>query len=129
MAAGLAGLWVRRIFVARVRYISTPSDHLMLALLLAIALTGLLMKFVAHTNIVGVKSFFLGLLYFDWQPLPADAVLYAHLALVALLMLVFPYSKLLHAPGIFFSPSRNQVDDPREHRHLAPWAARLDSKS
>jgi len=44
------------------------------------------------------------------------------------LMLVFPVSKLLHAPGVFFSPSRNQVDDPREHRHLAPWAARLEAK-
>jgi len=129
MAIGLAGLWVRRMFVARVRYISTPSDHLMLALLLAIALSGLMMKFVAHTNIVAVKAFFLGLLYFDWQPLPADGALYVHLALVASLMLVFPYSKLLHAPGIFFSPSRNQVDDPREHRHLAPWAARLDPRN
>jgi nitrate reductase gamma subunit len=37
MAAGLAGLWARRMFVARVRFVSTPSDHLMLALLLAIA--------------------------------------------------------------------------------------------
>jgi [DsrC]-trisulfide reductase subunit M len=128
MAAGLAGLWARRFFVASVRYISTPSDHLMLALLLAIAGSGLAMKFVAHTDIVGVKAFFLGLLYFDWQPLPADGLLYAHLALVALLMLVFPFSKLLHAPGVFFSPSRNQVDNPREHRHLAPWAARLDPK-
>jgi nitrate reductase gamma subunit len=129
MAAGLAGLWARRLFVARVRYISTPSDHLMLALLLGIALTGLAMKFVFHTNVVGVKAFFLGLMYFDWQPLPPDPVLYAHLALVALLMLVFPVSKLLHGPGVFFSPSRNQVDDPREHRHLAPWAARLDPRS
>lgn len=129
LAAGLAGLWVRRLFVARVRYISTPSDHLMLALLLAIAGSGLAMKFVAHTDIVGAKAFFLGLLYFDWQPLPADPLLYAHLALVAMLMLVFPYSKLLHAPGLFFSPSRNQVDDPREHRHLAPWAARLDPRN
>ena len=129
MAAGLAGLWIRRIFVARVRYISTPSDHLMLALLLGIALSGLAMKYVAHTDIVGVKRFFLGLMYFDWQPLPADPVLYAHLFLVALLMLVFPISKLLHAPGVFFSPSRNQVDDPREHRHLASWAAGLDPKA
>ena len=128
MAAGLAGLWIRRIFVARVRYISTPSDHLMLALLLGIALSGLAMKYVAHTDIVGVKRFFLGLMYFDGQPLPADPVLYAHLFLVALLMLVFPISKLLHAPGVFFSPSRNQVDDPREHWHLAPWAASLDPK-
>jgi nitrate reductase gamma subunit len=128
MAAGLAGLWVRRAFVARVRFISTPSDHLMLALLLAIALSGLALKFVARTDIVAVKEFFLGLMYFDWQPLPADPVLYVHLTLVALLMLVFPVSKLLHAPGVFFSPSRNQVDDPREHRHVAGWAARLDPK-
>jgi len=128
MAAGLAGLWARRVFVARVRYISTPSDHLMLALLLAIAGTGLAMKYLVHTNIVGVKEFFLGLMYFDWQPLPADPLLYLHLALVATLMIIFPVSKLLHAPGLFFSPSRNQVDDPREHRHVAAWAARLDPK-
>jgi nitrate reductase gamma subunit len=126
MAAGLAGLGVRRIAVARVRYISTPSDHLMIVLLLAIALTGLAMKYVAHTDVVGVKAFCLGLLYFDWRPLPADGLVYAHLALVAVLMLIFPFSKLLHAPGLFFSPTRNQADDPREHRHLSPWAAKLD---
>ena len=87
------------------------------------------MKYVAHTDIVAVKAFTLGLLYFDWQPLPADALVYVHLALVALLMLIFPFSKLLHAPGVFFSPTRNQVDDPREHRHVAAWAARLDPES
>jgi len=63
---------------------------------------------------------------FDLQPLPADPMLIVHLSLVLALMLVFPFSKLLHAPGVFFSPSRNQVDDPREARHLAPWAANLD---
>jgi nitrate reductase gamma subunit len=126
MTAGLAGLWVRRVAVARVRFISTPSDHLMLALLLAIALSGLAMKYVAHTDIVAVKAFSLGLVVADWQPLPTDAALYVHLALVALLLLIFPFSKLLHAPGVFFSPTRNQADDPREARHLSGWAARLD---
>ena len=126
MAAGLAGLWARRFFVPRVRYISTPSDHLMIALLVVIALSGLAMTFVAHADIVKVKAFILGLLWFDWQPLPGDVLVAVHLALVAVLMLIFPFSKLLHAPGVFFSPSRNQVDDPRERRHLAPWAARLD---
>jgi len=33
----------------------------------------------------------------------------------------------LHAPGMFFSPTRYQVDNPREQRHLATWAAKLDS--
>ena len=126
MVAALAGLWARRIFVERIRYISTPSDHLMLVLLIAIGATGLAMKYVAHTDIVAAKAFMLGLLYFDWQPLPADPVLLAHLVLVAALMAIFPVSKLLHAPGIFFSPTRNQADDSRDKRHLAPWAAQLE---
>ena len=126
MAAGLAGLWARRVLVDRVRYISTPSDHLHLALLLAIAGSGLAMRFVAHTDIVALKAFVLGLMRFDWQPLPADPLLLLHLSLVMLLMVVFPISKLLHAPGLFFSPTRYQVDNPREARHVAAWAAALD---
>ena len=127
MVAGLAGLWARRIFVPRIRYISAPSDHLMLALLLGIGVSGLLIKYVARTDIVALKAFCLGLIYFDWQPLPADPMLLVHLTLVAVLMIIFPVSKLLHAPGVFFSPGRNQADNPREKRHLAPWAARLES--
>jgi nitrate reductase gamma subunit len=126
MVAGLAGLWARRLLVDRVRYVSTPSDHLMLALLLAIAGSGLAMRYVSHTDIVALKAFMLGLLRADWQPLPADPVLLVHLGLVALLMLVFPISKLLHAPGLFFSPTRNQADDARDARHVAGWAAALE---
>jgi nitrate reductase gamma subunit len=127
MVAGLAGLWGRRVLVARIRYISAPSDHLMLAQLIGIGASGLFMKFVAHTDIVALKSFFLGLIYFDWQPMPADPVLLVHVGLVALLMIIFPYSKLLHGPGLFFSPTRNQVDNPRERRHLANWARGLEA--
>jgi nitrate reductase gamma subunit len=128
LVAGLGGLWARRWLVDRVRYISTPSDHLHLALLLAIGFTGLGMRFVAHTDIIAVKAFMLGLMRFDIQPLPTDPVLLVHLALVALLMLVFPISKLLHAPGLFFSPTRNQTDTPREARHIAAWASALDKQ-
>ena len=128
MVIGLAGLWGRRWWVDRVRYISTPSDHLHLALLLAIGLTGLGMRFVAPTDIVAVKAFMLGLMRFDLQPLPADPLLLLHLTLVALLMLIFPISKLMHAPGLFFSPTRNQSDNSREVRHLAAWASVYDNK-
>jgi nitrate reductase gamma subunit len=99
----------------------------MLALLILIGLSGALMTFVSHTDIVAVKAFFLGLIRFDLQPLPADFFLLVHITLVAALMIIFPFSKLLHAPGVFFSPTRNQVDNPRERRHLAPWAAKLES--
>ena len=127
MVIALAGLLVRRFFVERIRYISTPSDNLMLALLLLIALSGLFMKFISHTDIIGVKTFVLGIMHFGLQPLPADGVLYLHLFMVAVLLIIFPFSKLLHAPGVFFSPSRNQADNPREKRHLAAWAAKLES--
>jgi len=126
LVAGLAGLWARRFLVERIRYISTPSDHLMLVLLLAIGASGLMLKYLSHTDIVAVKAFFLGLMVFDWQPLPTHPGLFVHLSLVALLVAIFPYSKLLHAPGLFFSPGRNQSDNPREQRHLAPWAAELE---
>ncbi len=116
MLFGLLGLWARRVLVDRVRYITAPSDHLMLALLAAIAGSGLLIKYVWHTNIVAVKGFFLGLLSLDLLPLPADPTLLVHLALVIILMLIFPISKLLHGPGVFFSPTRNQADNPREQR-------------
>ena len=128
MVAGLAGLWARRFLVDRVRYISTPSDHLHLALLIAIGLSGLTMRFVNPTDIVAVKAYMLGLMRFDIQPLPADPLLLLHLALVALLMIVFPISKLMHAPGLFFSPTRNQADTSREARHVAAWAAALEKK-
>ena len=118
MIAGLGGLWARRFLVDRVRYISAPSDHLMLALLIAIGASGLGMKYVAPTDIVALKAFFLGLMYFDWQPIPSDAMLLLHLSLVATLMIIFPFSKLLHAPGVFFSPTRNQIDNAREKRHM-----------
>ena len=118
MLGGLVALSVRRFAVERIRYISSPSDHLMLLLLIAIAASGLLMKFVAHTDIVSLKAFVLGVICFDWQPIPADPVLLTHLGLVLVLMFIFPFSKLLHAPGVFFSPSRNQVDNAREKRHV-----------
>jgi nitrate reductase gamma subunit len=66
-----------------------------------------------------VKLFFTGLMRFDLNPLPTQPMLLLHLFLVASLMIIFPFSKLLHAPGVFFSPTRNQVDNPREKRHVA----------
>lgn len=86
------------------------------------------MTYIAHTDVIAAKSFALGLLIFDWQPLSIDLLLLIHLGLVAILLAIFPFSKLLHVPGVFFSPTRNQVDNPRNYRHLADWAAKLDKQ-
>lgn len=127
MVGGLFVLLLRRFVIDRVRYVTRPSDILMLLLLIGIGVSGYGMKFVNHTDIVAVKSFIMGLYVFDIRELPTEPPLLAHLFLVSALMIVFPFSKLLHAPGVFFSPTRNQADDPREKRHLAPWAAKLEN--
>ena len=85
------------------------------------------MTFVTHTDIVTLKSYLLGLMVFDIRTMPTDTILVIHLSLVIILMAIFPISKLLHAPGVFFSPTRNQVDNPREKRHISAWAIKLES--
>lgn len=129
MVIGLAGLFLRRIVVDRVRYISAPSDYLMLIMLMFIGISGLMMQFVVHPDIIAVKEFFLAWMRLSIAELPISTPLVIHLLLVALLMIVFPFSKLLHAPGVFFSPTRNQVDNPREKRHLSKWAAELETQN
>ena len=126
MVIGLAGLLVRRIFVDRVRYISSPSDYLWLLLLLVIGGSGVLMTFVVHTDVVQVKDYFTGFWAMSVGELPMDPLLLIHLGMVAVLMILLPFSKLLHIPGVFFSPTRNQVDNPREKRHVVEWARKLE---
>ena len=78
---------------------------------------------------VALKAFMMDLITTDsGHDMPGGAMLIIHLGLVALLAIIFPFSKLLHAPGIFFSPTRNQVDNPREQRHIADWARKLESE-
>ena len=68
MIVGLLGLWARRLFVDRVKYITVPSDHLMLLLLLLIGISGALTTFVTHTDVVAVKAFFLGRALRGYKP-------------------------------------------------------------
>ena len=128
MMAGLVGLLARRFVLARVRYVTRATDIAMLVLLLALGATGLAMTVCFTPDIVVLKQYLAGLWRFDWLGLPNDFLLAAHLLLFAVLLLVAPFSKLLHAAGVFFSPTRSQCDDARERRHLAPWARSLDSR-
>ena len=77
--------------------------------------------------VMQLKAFVTGLITFNLQPIPDNTLIVTHLSLVLILMVIFPVSKLLHAPGVFFSPTRNQVDNPREQRHIAPWARKLET--
>ncbi len=108
MIGSLLGLLGRRVFVDRVRYISTLSDYAMLILILLIGLTGMALRYKVPVDIMATREFMLGLMMLDLADLPRNGVLYLHLASVAVLVIVFPFSKLIHFPGYFFSPSHNQ---------------------
>lgn len=125
MVGGLGLLFLRRILIDRVRYISSPADYLWLLLLLGIGVTGLLMQFCLRPDIVHIKAAMTGM-WTTSQTLPmvmlGDFVFLCHLLMVAAMLVLFPFSKLMHLGGLFFSPTRNQVDNPREQKHVNPWA-------
>ncbi len=122
MVVGLTGLLCRRIMVVRIRYISAPSDYLMLVLFLVLAGSGLLMHHVFYPDILGLRHFTLGLVSGNLSALPAQWLLWVHIGLFALLLLIFPFSKLLHAPGVFFNPVFTQRDNARGKHHVNPWS-------
>ena len=126
---GLTGLLGRRIFVDRVRYISAPSDYLMLILLIAIGASGMLMTFALYYPDMGlVYSFAEGLVTLNWSELPSEWIFLAHIFLAFTLIAIFPISKLLHASGVFFSPTLNQVDNARKRRHISSWAMQKETE-
>lgn len=114
-------LLLRRLVDPQVRVFSLAADYFPLALLLLIGATGVLMRYVAHVDIPAIKEHMLSLLRFAPLTARLDTAFYVHLFLVSLLLAYFPWSKLVHAGGVFFSPTRNMPNDSRVHRHINPW--------
>ncbi|HID89057.1 MAG TPA: hypothetical protein EYP52_05010 [Anaerolineae bacterium] len=88
-----------------VKWLSTPEDYFLLFLLIAIALTGFHMRLLRRVAIEELHAFFRGLATFRWQPPPTSTgvgFIY-HFAFVQILMIYFPFSKLMHTIGSVFS--------------------------
>jgi nitrate reductase gamma subunit len=94
-----------RRFAGAVKWLSNPEDFLVLALLIIIAITGNHMRFVVDPDQHEVRNFLQGLFRFAWQPAPVSAGIsfVYHFAFVQLLMIYFPFSKLMHTIGSLFS--------------------------
>lgn len=119
-------LWFRRIFLSRERSISLPSDHFALILLLTIVVSGNVMRYFIKVDISAVKGLLLSLMAFDVAKAiefanAIEPMFYIHFALGSFLLAYFPFSKLMHAGGIFFSPTRNMPNNNRAERHVNPW--------
>ena len=106
--ASLAGLLARRVVVARVRHVSVPSDYLMLLLILLVAGSGAWLGHVDPGSLGLAREFALGLVRLEARPLPYDPALWLHLGGAGLLVALLPFSKLLHAPGVFLTPTRRR---------------------
>ncbi len=115
-------LLLRRLFDAKIRYISLPADYFPLLLILGIALSGILMRHFIKVDIIKVKELVIGLVMLR-PSVPRDIglIFYVHLFFVCILLAYFPFSKLVHMAGVFLSPTRNLTNMSRKYRHINPW--------
>jgi nitrate reductase gamma subunit len=119
---GAAGfLLARRLFLPALRYLSLPADWFALFLFLGIGLSGAFMRHVAKIDVPAAKEMAMSLIHFSPHAVASGAIFYAHLFLVSTLLAYFPFSKLMHAGGVFLSPTRNLAGNSREVRHVNPW--------
>ena len=127
LLTALALLFVLRLAIDRHFFISLVSDYFLLALLMAIASTGLLSRFWEgghiRPDVPEIKAFMAGLFTFNPGSVPTNKMFLVHFSLVMLLLIYFPFSKLVHSVGIFFSPTRNQIDNSRKKR-WGPWTVK-----
>ena len=90
-----------------VKILSTPEDFFILFLLMGIAFTGSHMRFLrSELDQEAMRQFMQGLYTFQWKPFPgiagtgsAGPAFLWHFSMVQLLMIYFPFSKLMHTIG------------------------------
>ena len=125
LLAAVLYLFIRRLYIANVRYISLASDYFPLFLIIGIVLSGILMRYFIKVDIATAKEITYGLTTFQLPALAklqeVGGVFYIHLFFVCVLLAYFPWSKLMHLGGIFLSPTRNLANNSRAVRHVNPW--------
>jgi nitrate reductase gamma subunit len=122
LLAAVTFLFLRRVFVPQVKYISLASDFFPLFLIFGIAFTGIMMRYFTKVDVTAAKELAMGLVTFHPSiPEGIGGVFYVHLFFVSVLLAYFPFSKLMHMGGIFLSPTRNLTTNSRAKRHINPW--------
>ncbi len=115
-------LFIRRVVIPQVRYMSLAADYFPLFLLFSLGLSGVLMRYFTKVDVIKIKELAVGLVSFHpTVPEGIGVLFYIHLFLVCTLFAYFPYSKLMHLGGVFLSPTRNLANDSRMKRHINPW--------
>jgi nitrate reductase gamma subunit len=122
LLASVTYLFLRRIVIPQLSHISLMADYFPLFLIMAIAVSGILMRHFYKVDIVAVKELTMGLVSFHPAvPEGIGFIFFAHLFFVSVLFAYFPFSKLMHLGGVFMSPTRNLANNNRRRRHVNPW--------
>ncbi len=100
-------LLVRRLLIRRVREITAWSDCLALVLIGAIIITGNLLRFgPEHFDLGLTRRYFAGLAALRdvrGEAVLANELFMLHMSLAFVLLMIIPFSKILHFGGIFFT--------------------------
>ena len=130
LLASVTYLFIRRIVIPQLSYISLTADYFPLFLIIGIAGSGILMRHFYKVDVVTVKELAMGLVSF--QPAVPEGIgliFFVHLFFVSALFAYFPFSKLMHLGGVFMSPTRNLVNNSRAVRHVNPWDYAVETHS
>lgn len=98
MVTSLVFLFIRR-FPKFLRKLSIPEDYLVLLLILGISISGIYIRFISTINLFELRRYFSSLVTFTPSNLPTDPFFLIHYSLVLILMIYFPFGKLIHTIG------------------------------
>jgi nitrate reductase gamma subunit len=103
----VALLFIRRLALPRAREVTGAADYLALGLIAAIIITGNMMRFGGeHFDLNLTREYFAALATFSsvtGMEALENNVFLVHMFLAFLLIMLIPFSKILHLGGIFFT--------------------------
>jgi nitrate reductase gamma subunit len=116
LSLSLIYLFLRRFFNPLVRVMSDGIDYLIVLLILGISCMGNFMRFSSTYGVEYdvAQRWIIGLFTLHPVALPDNPIFTWHLFLVEILLIYFPFSKLMHSCGIFFARWMITNYDPKK---------------
>ncbi|WP_371367430.1 hypothetical protein SRRS_13820 [Sporomusa rhizae] len=106
LLAALIVLLYRRTAIPEVKRLSDPADYFDLLLILAIVVSGLHMRMTSlDVDLLAIRAYLGGILSFHPIPIPHQWIFVSHFFLVNVLLMYFPFSKLVHFVGSMVNQS------------------------
>jgi nitrate reductase gamma subunit len=105
LLVSVGALIIRRLLVNRVRVVSTGADFVALLIIVAVVVSGNVMRFGLTTiELSQTREWVFSLVKFS-PVIPKSPAVLTHLFCAELLLLYLPFSKLMHLGGFFYSLS------------------------